>query len=75
LFTGSDTRASASSWNSASHRAARRTSCGDDGADTTVALDADGGAGGAGFTPIATLSGVTGADLDTLITEGNLEAA
>jgi Ca2+-binding RTX toxin-like protein len=47
----------------------------DDGADTTVSVDADGGAGGASFTPIATLSGVTGTDLESLIGEGNLEVA
>ncbi|MGH6895778.1 MAG: type I secretion C-terminal target domain-containing protein [Geminicoccaceae bacterium] len=47
----------------------------DDGADTAVAVDPDGGANGASFTPIATLSGVTGADLDSLIGQGNIEAA
>ena len=47
----------------------------DDGADSRVAVDADGGVGGASFTPIVTLGGVTCTDLETLISEGNLETA
>ena len=47
----------------------------DSGAATTVAVDANGAVGGASFTTLATLSGVTGVSLESLVSQGNLELA
>jgi hypothetical protein len=45
------------------------------GTDSAVAVDAGGGAGGANFAPVASLGGGTGADLESLISQGNVDVA
>lgn len=45
------------------------------GGNTTIAVDADGTAGGSSFTDIALIDGVTGLDLNTMVTNGDLIVA
>jgi Ca2+-binding RTX toxin-like protein len=45
----------------------------DDGADTTVQVDADGAVNGSAFESIAVLSGVTGATLSSLASAGKID--
>jgi hypothetical protein len=46
---------------------------GDDGTDTTVAVDPDGAANGASFTALAILSDVAGSALGDLVAGGNID--
>ena len=45
------------------------------GGNTTVQVDPNGAIGGAAFTAVVVLSGVTGLDVGQLVTDGNLQLA
>lgn len=45
------------------------------GGNTIIAVDTDGAAGGANFTNVASINGITGLDLNTLVADGNLIVA
>ena len=45
------------------------------GGNTTVQVDANGAVGGAAFTNVVVLSGVTGLDVSQLVDDGNLQLA
>lgn len=45
------------------------------GGNTTIAVDADGAAGGSNFVNVAVIDGVTGLDLNTMVADGSLIVA